>query len=190
MLWRPDTLIDRVRLEPARPNDPTLVRFEPWMWPGTKIVCVDDSGTHLLVERAERTHRLWLPAGLPDPGIALAAIIELDEYAPQRTAAALAFWRDLVAPPPRRRAAQPRAVVIRGDAMRRVMMLRALDGHLAGASHRAIADELFGAERVATEAWRTSSLRAQAIRLIDLGLRLMRGGYRDLLKPPKPRRPA
>lgn len=155
-----------------------------------KTVCVDADGAHMLVETAGRTHRLWFPAGLPEAGVLLAAVIELDDYAPQRTTAALALWRDLVKPDLRRRTARPRAVVVRGDAVRRVLMLRALDGHLAGASHRAIADELFGAERVATEAWRTSSLRAQAIRLIDLGLRLMRGGYRDLLKPPKPRRAA
>lgn len=137
-----------------------------------------------------RTHRLWLPAGLPDPGVPLAAIVELDAYAPQRAATALALWRDLVAPNSRRRAApRPRAVVVRGDALRRVLTLRALDGHLAGASHRAIADELFGAERVAAEAWRTSSLRAQAIRLVKLGHRLMRSDYRALLKPPKARRP-
>lgn len=162
------------------------MHFEPWTWPGAKLVCIDIDGAHLLLETPGRTHRVWLPAGLPEPGVPLAAVIELDDYAPQRSAAAIALWHAILAPRVRRRAARPRAIVVRGDALRRVLMLRALDGHLAGASHPAIADELFGAERVAVEAWRTSSLRGQAIRLIDLGRRLMRGGYRDLLKPPKP----
>ena len=63
------------------------------------------------------------------------------------------------------------------------LALRALDGALAGADYRAIAEALFG-ERVPKGAdFRDASLRAQAIRLVRYGVDLMRGGYLDLLRP-------
>ena len=62
------------------------------------------------------------------------------------------------------------------------MMLRALDGHLAGASYREIAEHLFERERIEREPWKISSLRAVTIRLVAGGVALMRGGYRKLLR--------
>jgi hypothetical protein len=61
-------------------------------------------------------------------------------------------------------------------------MLRALDGHLTDASYREIAQALFGAQRVQREAWKTSSLRDQTIRLVKGGVDLVRAGYRKLLR--------
>lgn len=60
-------------------------------------------------------------------------------------------------------------------------MLRALDGHLAKATYRDIAQQLFGRERLNCEPWKTSSIRATTIRLVKGGIALMRGGYRKLL---------
>lgn len=60
--------------------------------------------------------------------------------------------------------------------------LVALDGDLAGDSYRAIATSIFGADRVELELWRTSSMRAATIRLVQAGRRLMRGGYLKLLR--------
>ncbi len=63
------------------------------------------------------------------------------------------------------------------------LALRALDGSLAGADYRAIAEALFG-ERVPKGAdFRDNSLRGQVIRLVRYGTHLMRGGYLDLLRP-------
>jgi len=61
-------------------------------------------------------------------------------------------------------------------------MIRALDGHLAGASYREIAYALYGREAVARYAWKTSSIRGQTIRLVQDARRMMRGGYRKLLR--------
>jgi hypothetical protein len=61
-------------------------------------------------------------------------------------------------------------------------MLRALDGHLAEASYREIARVLFGVRRLERDAWKTSSLRDQTIRLVKGGVALMRAGYRRLLR--------
>jgi hypothetical protein len=62
-------------------------------------------------------------------------------------------------------------------------VLRALDGSLAGASHRQIAIMLFGGERVEAEWCATGRpLRDKVRRTIHRGQTLMRGGYRSLLR--------
>ncbi len=70
------------------------------------------------------------------------------------------------------------------------LALRALDGSLEGAEYRAIAEALFGGRVPTGAAFRDDSLRAQAIRLVRYGVRLMQGGYLDLLRPERraPRR--
>ena len=65
---------------------------------------------------------------------------------------------------------------------RLLLALRALDGHLEGASYRTIAEVLFGPARIPDRAWKTHDLRSRTIRLVQLGVRMMRGGYRDLLR--------
>ncbi len=61
-------------------------------------------------------------------------------------------------------------------------MLRAVDGCSGGASYREIAENLFGARRVASEPWKTSPLRDTTIRLVRDGLAMIAGGYLDLLR--------
>lgn len=70
-----------------------------------------------------------------------------------------------------------------GCANRLVLVLRALDGHLAGASHRRIAAALWG-ERRAAEEWNDPrrNLRDQTRRAIRRGCLLMTGGYRRFLR--------
>src|ERR1700688_1257136 len=51
---------------------------------------------------------------------------------------------------------------------------------MAGSAAPAIA--LFGLRRIEQDAWRTASLRDTTIRLVRDGVRLMRGGYLDLLR--------
>ena len=65
---------------------------------------------------------------------------------------------------------------------RLILMLRALDGHLDEASYREIAEVLFGARRMESEPWKTSSLRDRTIRLVRGGIALMESGYRKLLR--------
>lgn len=74
-------------------------------------------------------------------------------------------------------------------AERWVMMLRALDGLAAGASHRDIATVLYG-ESQAEREWRAGSdyLRLRVQRLARIGLELAAGGYRELLAAPATRR--
>ena len=63
------------------------------------------------------------------------------------------------------------------------LVLRALDGRNEGKTYRAIAEGLFGKKRIPERAWKTHDLRNRTIRLVQRGLALMRGGYRELLRP-------
>jgi len=167
------------------------LRFDPLAWPGAKTLCVAADGAHLLLHTSDgRTHRLWLPDGLPEPSTPLVAVFELDAYGRERGAAAVAFWRDVLAlgRPDRRGSPPKRQAVVRGDAMHRIEILRAFDGDQAGATPREIAEVLFGAERVAENGpWKQNSFRYKVLHLIKTGQALVSGGYRRLLKPPKQR---
>lgn len=61
--------------------------------------------------------------------------------------------------------------------------MRALDAWGEGNTYRAIAEALFGAKDISERAWKTHDLRNRTIRLVQTGLALMRGGYRELLRP-------
>jgi hypothetical protein len=62
-------------------------------------------------------------------------------------------------------------------------VLRALDGALAGASHREIGAALFGGERIRAEWYAPGRpLRYKVRRAVHRGYALMQGGYRKLLR--------
>jgi len=178
VFWRPELLDDVVELVPVRAAGAAALTFDPVAWPGSSDMLIAKDGAHLLFRIGQASHRLWFPEGLPAIGAPLTARLALDGHAAERAAAALAFWRAVTHPPPRRPAARP---LDRGT-VGRILTLRALDGALAGNSYRTIAEGLFGAERVAAEPWKTSSLRGRVLRLVAEGKRLMDGGYRELLR--------
>lgn len=101
----------------------------------------------------------------------------IDETLPARLETLAALWRflqgqgqgadDPITPQRRHR--------LRG-------MLRAWDGRAEGAPHREIANALYGSARVADAPWKTSSLRDATLRLVRDGARMVRGGYRSLLR--------
>jgi hypothetical protein len=59
--------------------------------------------------------------------------------------------------------------------------LLAIDACHAQASHREIAEVIYGVERVKDELWKTSSLRQAVLRLCATGTEMMDGGYSRLL---------
>lgn len=135
-----------------------------------------EDGAHLIVRQDETIHQLWVPDPLENVA-PLAAVIPLDATAPQRAEAGLRFWRLMAGG----RLPTPPTPIRRAD--RLVAALRALDGRLAGASYRAIAEALFDPSRIASEPWKTASLRDTVIRLARTGFAMMRGEYRNLLGP-------
>jgi hypothetical protein len=152
------------------------LRFAPQQWPGHVVRRDAADGTHLLVRGSGFSHQRWFP-GAPSEGAVITAILPMDLAMPNRIEATLRFWYHSTYGGSRSQPGRP----LRLD--RLITTLRALDGHLAGASYRAIANDLFTPDRVAADPWKTSPLRDRAIRLVRQGLSLMKGGYRKLLKP-------
>ncbi|WP_420969540.1 DUF2285 domain-containing protein [Bradyrhizobium sp. B120] len=134
-------------------------------------------GWHAIVPLGGAKHRLWLTE-LPSSGSLVAVDLPLDRNFDLRLQAAHRFWLALqqrpVGPPPLAQSI--------GTQHRHILALRAVDGWLEGNSYRNIAQGLFGAHRIPDRGWKTHDLRSRTIRLVQMGLRLMRGGYRDLLR--------
>lgn len=114
-----------------------------------------------------------------------AVVIPLDEDFGVRADAALRLWRVTTGRPRGR----PPDRLTRQRRHRLGLTLRALDGRLADETYRTIAQILFGRSRIPAGAgWKTHELRDRTIRLARAGLKLMRGGYLDLLRHPRPQR--
>ena len=108
-----------------------------------------------------------------DSDTPVAPVIPLDANFAARTDASLRLWRLLTGEP----YGGPVDPLTRLQREQLVLALRALDGHLAGATYREIAEVLFGTARVpGGSSWKTHDLRRRTIRLVRMGLKLMRGG--------------
>ncbi|QPC42745.1 DUF2285 domain-containing protein [Kaustia mangrovi] len=102
-------------------------------------------------------------------------LLPLDDAWPVRLAAADRLYRQLID-----RDADPPITPHRRERLKRA--LRTIDGRQSGASYRAIATAFFGADRVAAEPWKTSSLKAQVARLASYGRMMIDRGYKQLLR--------
>lgn len=175
VFWRSDELASVIVLA-AAPASATLTSISLADLPDDIIRRDAEDGAHLIIRDDAANHQLWL-IGPPNRVTPMAALIPLDATAPQRTDATLRFWRFIAHGRPR----TPPTPLRRGE--RLIAALRALDGHLAGASYRAIAEALLDPNRIAAEPWKTASLRDTIIRLVRTGVTTMRGDYRNLLGP-------
>ena len=180
----------RSRAHHARPGglphvDPRLAlltRLPATLFAGTPLKAADPT----LIASAAEGEYLDLLALTPSNGAlllpgpqdgAIAFVLLFDELFDERIETVRRLHRLIV----RRRAPAPSLTAYRRHRLK--LALRALDGSLAGADYRVIAEALFG-DRVPKGAeFRDASLRAQVIRLARYGIRLMRGGYLDLLRP-------
>jgi hypothetical protein len=160
---------------PSTPQDGRGVRFEPDAWRGRFVERRGDDGVHAILQTAQEEHRLWMPAALA-PGQPVACVVPFGADAACGATAALQLWRHLAGGHSAPHARPDRRLE------RFQQSLRAHDGHMAGGSYREIAEQIFGAARVASETWRTSPLRDAAIRLVRSGAALVRGDYRRLLR--------
>jgi hypothetical protein len=61
-------------------------------------------------------------------------------------------------------------------------MLQVVDGRTNGASYRQIGEVIYGPDRIASEPWKTSTLRDSVISLAEGGFAMIAGGYRQLLR--------
>jgi hypothetical protein len=167
--------------------DPTTVAIAPApkifaeagsiskLTPALRRVAVE--GEYWLVDHIdERLPAVLIDARSDTPS---AVIIPLDGDFATRVEAAARLWR-LAIGRPRRRSSDH---LTQAQRRRLALALRALDGHLAGATYREIARALFGTSRVPTgPSWKTHDLRDRTIRLVRMGLDLMQDRYLDLLR--------
>ncbi|RXG85864.1 DUF2285 domain-containing protein [Bradyrhizobium zhanjiangense] len=144
--------------------------------PGSELREASD-GWHAIVPLGGAKHRLWLRE-LPPGGSLVVVNLPLDRNFDVRLQAAHRFWLALE----RRPVGPPPLTPSIGARHRHILALRAVDGWLEGNSYRNIAQGLFGKPRIPDRGWKTHDLRSRTIRLVQQGLRLMRGGYRDLLR--------
>jgi hypothetical protein len=178
VFWRPDAVASLVRLVPAHDGDKLALRFEPERWARDVASHQDEDGLHLILGSGRREVRLWLPRPVA-PGAPVMAELDLDPWFYDRSETA---WRMMRLA----RGGRKQAPAGPDPPVRVLEALRAYDGRQAGAAYREIAEVLFGPDRVAGLAWQTSALRAAVVRLAEMGQRLVAGGYRELLKPPRP----
>lgn len=156
---------------PYRQSDSTIAGLPS---PPQTAVAASDGVYLAFGEGRARVHALATNAHLSFASPT--ALIPFYHHVSERMLASDRLWRHLQG----RRAPDTRLT----DQQRKrlVQMLRAADAHADGASHRQIAESLFGQQRVRTELWHESSLRYATLRLVRDGAALIAGAYRDLLR--------
>jgi len=182
--WFPDPASDVHVYPDADPLD-NASPFQFWHIPGHKHLVHD--GKHLLltshlVDRV-RLLRVAISLALED-GMAYAYAVRAGCQLRERWRAIeseLALFDAANTPPIARRIAITTERPGRKSLLH-MHTLQALDGTLAGATQRGIAEVLFGISTVTERWYDDSDLRAQIRRLIRRGQTLMNGGYRRLLQ--------
>jgi hypothetical protein len=179
VFWLPHLDQSVVLLGPAPPAFSTAASLAG-LAPAGQHVASD--GTYFVVrnETSRITAVMVAGAAAASP---LAALIPLDASFPARSAAALRLSRMLS-----QGQLQPAPDPLTPQRRQRLRLaLRALDGRLAKATYRELAQVLFGGPQDSDQ-WKTHELRDRTIRLVRIGFDLMRGGYRALLRIPTRRR--
>ena len=177
--WFPDPA-SVVQVYPdADPTDDALL-FQLWHIHGRKQLMHDGKRLLLTTQLVNRKLRMTISPALED-GMAYAYAVRAGRQLRER-------WRAIEADLAMLDANSAHHSAIATDrpgrtAMLHMRTLQALDGTLAGASQRGVAEVLFGISAVAVRWHDDSDLRAQVRRLIRRGQTLMGGGYRHLLQP-------
>ena len=179
MFWLPHLDQSVVLLGPAPPGFSASTNLAG-LTPAEQHVASD--GEYFVVRHETGRITAVMVAGA-NPAIPLAALIPLDASFPARSAAALRLSR-MLSQGQLQRAPDPLTPQRR---QRLRLALRALDGRLAKATYRELAQVLFGGPQD-SNSWKTHELRDRTIRLVRIGLDLMRGGYRALLRIPTRRK--
>lgn len=146
--------------------------FDLWRVPGRKRLALGGTGLTLLAEVSARRLRVSLADDLAD-GAAYACTVPLGPGLRGQLDAFNAQARVLQGQAP---AAAPVRAATRA-ALLHLRALQALDGAQAGATHRDIAQALFGLEAVALRWQADGELRAQVRHLLRRAEGYMRGGY-------------
>jgi hypothetical protein len=176
-LWQPQPE-GVVRLTAAERQLAHVARFSLWALPGLKSLFHDSHGLRLTLLLGGRIVRVDLACGLGEDN-AFAYVITAGPHATLQWQAARSL-RSLLEGASHGAGPVVAARPTRA-AMAHMRSLQALDATLAGASHRDVAQAIFGVRRVA-EAWHPDSeLRAQTRHSIHRAHAFMQHDYRRLL---------
>ncbi|RWG80086.1 MAG: DUF2285 domain-containing protein [Mesorhizobium sp.] len=132
-------------------------------------------GFHAIRDSGVATQLLLLPGSAASRS--LTALIPLDSQTLGRVEALVRLWRSC-----HRRPVPPDTRMTIQQKRRLRLMMQAADGRKNGASYREIATAFYGAGRVASNPWKTSSLRDTVIGLVKGGGAMISGGYLQLLR--------
>ncbi|MGY3539827.1 hypothetical protein ACVIIY_004047 [Bradyrhizobium sp. USDA 4515] len=138
---------------------------------------VGRSATLLQLHIRDQRYDVSLAAHTDEP---IAAVVPLDELTPDRLTALARFWAAVRG---RRVPPDPRLTPQRRQRARQ--MLRAVDARQAGAVYRVVAEHLFPQHKIDAASWVGDPIREITIRLARDGMKLVRGGYRTLLRRPR-----
>jgi hypothetical protein len=158
------------------PNNSAAPVFSIWAIPGRKTAYVDGDGMTVLARRGPRALRIRLTGDLAD-GDRFSFAIQAGPGASASIRAAREFIQSLrpATSGPSANKDCPRMP----NGVLNMHRLRALDGEAAGASHRQIADELFG--RVSNEQWVNSPSRSRVRYLLKSAHAQCTYGYRRMI---------
>ncbi len=169
-------------------TDPATLPFTGGPSPtGDVSVSADDLRARAVFQHDAGLIRLALQGEFYDVALAdvdddrpLGAFVMFDELTPDRLTAVERLWHAMFrkrVPPDPRMTAQRR--------QRARQMLRAVDARHAGAIYRIIAEHLFPQHKIDAASWVGDPIREITIRLARDGMKLVRGGYRTLLRRPR-----
>lgn len=173
----PDVIELRAALADA--DDPAVMPINFAELPDLVARLDDDEAWHGFWRPCASSHQFWLPTHPPDGRATYVVILPLDKLLELRAGAVLRLWRALVGRVEGRWAHDfPQQT--RG---RHILMLRAFDGRVAGASYRKLAEVLLGFQGRKTD-WENDPRKNQVRRLVADGRYYVHGGYRELLRYP------
>lgn len=156
----------------AHAHNPAARRFDLWRIPGRKRLAPDGPDLALTVDLSAQRMRLSLSGVLTD-GAAYASTVPLTPQLRGELAAFNVQAQALEGHTPQVDPARP----VTRAALLHLRGLQALDASQAGASHRDIAQALFGLEAVALRWHEDGELRAQVRHLLRRAKAYMTGGY-------------
>lgn len=156
----------------AHAHGPTARGFDLWRIPGRKRLALDGADLALTVDLSAQRIRMSLSGVLAD-GTAYASAVPLTPQLRGQLGTFNAQAQALEGHVPPIDPARPVTRV----ALLHLRALQALDASQAGASHRDIAQALFGLEAVVLRWREDGELRAQVRHVLRRATELMNGGY-------------
>lgn len=163
---------DLLHVRAAHANNAAARRFDLWRIPGRKRLTLDGPDLTLTADLSAQRMRLSLSGALAD-GTAYASTVPLSPHLRGDLAAFNTQAHALEGHVLRVDPARP----VTRAALMHLRALQALDASQAGASHRDIAQALFGLEAVVLRWHEDSELRAQVRHILRRAEAFMAGGY-------------